>query len=56
MILKCNCGNEEEFRISEMNTKRNFCFGIDNFKIKISKHHVLHIDCLKCGLKFELFA
>jgi hypothetical protein len=57
MILKCECGNEEEITIDESDLKRKCVWHTGkNFRIKISRHHQLHIDCLKCGIKIEMYA
>lgn len=57
MILKCSkCGNEEVLEISNGDCRRKYCYTANTFKIKISRYHDLHIDCLKCGCKINIFA
>jgi hypothetical protein len=55
--LICDCGNEEDFKDMLFDIKRKRPDYIvrmsDKFRIKVSSHHNIHIDCKVCGKKIN---
>jgi predicted RNA-binding Zn-ribbon protein involved in translation (DUF1610 family) len=57
ITFKCDiCNNEEQLNEDFQESKRKECWNVKNFRVKISRHHELHIDCNKCGYKIKIYA